>query len=84
MLASWRISVALGVCFLGGAAMFDAASAQPFNTKAGPNQAQMLVPLEHPWKIAVLPNERLLITEKPGRFALASLSASTSACGSAT
>ena len=53
--------------------MFDAASAQQgqmqeFTAKSGAIAAEMLAPLEHPWKIAVLPGDRLLITEKPGRL----------------
>ena len=55
--------------------MFDAASAQQgqtqeFTAKSGAIAAEMLAPLEHPWKIAVLPGDRLLITEKPGRLRL--------------
>lgn len=56
--------------------MFDTASAQSgatsqqFSSQSGPIQGEMLVPLEHPWKIAVLPDDRLLITEKPGRLRL--------------
>ena len=62
--------------------MFDAASAQPgttlqFNPKSGTIQGQVLIPLEHPWKIAVLPDERLLITEKPGRLRWTYLDPST-------
>jgi aldose sugar dehydrogenase len=40
--------------------------AQEFSAKSGKIQGQMLTPLSHPWKIAVLPDDRLLITEKTG------------------
>jgi hypothetical protein len=48
--------------------MSDAASVQPFNTKACPIQAQTLVLLVQPWKIVVFSIDRLLITDNPGRL----------------
>lgn len=41
-----------------------------FTAKSGSLQGEMLAPLVHPWKIAVLPDGRLLITEKGGTLRL--------------
>jgi len=38
------------------------------STSAGPLQLEQLATLEFPWGMAVLPDGRLLITEKPGRL----------------
>ncbi len=75
MFDAWKRPLALGAGFVGAALMFDAASAQQdaaqeFSSKSGKIQGTMLASLEHPWKIAVLPGDRLLITEKPGRLRL--------------
>jgi glucose/arabinose dehydrogenase len=75
MTLSWRAKLALGASILGAAAMLDRASAQEgamqeFTAKSGKITGEMLTPLSHPWKIAVLPDDRLLITEKPGNLRL--------------
>lgn len=72
MKRTWRTFTALGSAVLGTIAVFDtgaqAGAAQQVKTKSGTIQAEKLVALQHPWKIAVLPDDRLLITEKPGRL----------------
>lgn len=64
----------LGVAILGAAMMADVAAAQSemkeFKTASGTILAETLASLKHPWKIAVLPGDRLLITEKTGALRL--------------
>lgn len=75
MMLAWRIKLALGASILGAAVMGDQAIAQQaamqeFTSKSGKIQGEILAPLQHPWKIAVLPGDRLLITEKTGNLRL--------------
>jgi glucose/arabinose dehydrogenase len=53
----------LGVCISGPVA------AQEFPSSAGPlNIATVASGLEHPWSLAFLPDDRMLVTERPGRL----------------
>lgn len=45
-----------------------AAAGQPVNSSAGMLHVERLATLEYPWGIALLPDGRALITEKPGRL----------------
>lgn len=47
-------------------AMFSPASADSIVAKAGKLNAETLTKLDHPWSLALLPDDRLLITEKTG------------------
>lgn len=75
MTFAWQTKLALGASLFGAAIMANHAVAQEattqeFTAKSGKIQGEMLTPLEHPWKIAVLPDDRLLITEKTGNLRL--------------
>jgi len=60
----------MGCLLMTSPALAQQDAVQEFNTRSGKLQGEVLASLQHPWKIAVLPGDRLLITEKPGRLRL--------------
>lgn len=64
-----RIATGLLTIFLGFLAV--AAPAQTYESSAGALRVEVVAEgLTHPWAIAILPDGRLLVTERPGRLRL--------------
>lgn len=62
------IAIAALVCPVATHAQGDSAPAQTIRSVAGPIQLERLATLEFPWGLALLPDGRVLVTEKPGRL----------------
>jgi glucose/arabinose dehydrogenase len=65
---SFRITVAALACALPLAALAQPGAAPSFRASVGALQVERLATLEYPWGLAVLPDGRVLVTEKPGRL----------------
>ena len=68
-----RLKAAVAAAALAGsgfaaAALYPQARADALKTKTGTVSVERLARLENPWGMTFLPDERLLITEKPGRL----------------
>src|SRR6185312_7012418 len=63
-----RLSIAIAA----GLLATSSASAQTFKSSAGDLKIETVVGgLSHPWALAFLPDNRMLVTERPGRMRIA-------------